>query len=327
MSTQKREARISDVLIDYLTTTRPEAPCLIMNSASARLANALEGTASWNRRAGGAALPTPWPEGGPYASVILRLPKSKSELQLALAMAHAVLAEQGKLFLYGSNDEGIKSAPNHLAPYFDRPVTELTKGKGRIIRAAPTAEKKTTLADWREEVVMETPAGTFTLVSYPGLFAHGRLDAGTETLLTHMPKTEGPVNVLDYGCGTGVIARALLAQNPEARLTLFDNDVLALEAAKENVPQADALLGSKLFDLGAAKFDLILSNPPFHVGKDQDFSALEDLCSQAPKHLARGGKLRMVVQRTAPVAKWLEASFSSSSVVAENKSFRIWEAR
>ncbi|TNE40129.1 MAG: class I SAM-dependent methyltransferase [Alphaproteobacteria bacterium] len=327
MSTHKRDKRLSDVMLDYLADAPPPSPCLIMNDTSGRLEGALEASRVWNRRAGQKAAPTPWPEGGPYASVLLRLPKSKSELTLSLAMAHAVLAEGGKLFLYGSNDEGIKSAAGNLEPYFDRPVTELTKGKGRIIRAAPTKEPKTTLADWRQEVVMETPAGTFTLASYPGLFAHGRLDTGTATLLNHLPKTEGPLSVLDYGCGTGIIARAVLAQNPEARLTLFDNDVLALEAAKENVPGATYVLGSELGDLASTQFDLILSNPPFHVGKDQDFSALEDLCLNASKRLTKGGRLRMVVQRTAPVARWLEESFSSAGIVAENKSFRIWEAR
>lgn len=173
---------------------------------------------------------------------------------------------------------------------------------------------------------MATPEGTYDLISYPGLFAHGRLDPGTEALLTHLPKTEGPVRVLDFGCGTGIISRALLGMNEEAQVTLFDNDVLALEAAKENVPSADTVLGSSLTDLKGRAFDLILSNPPFHTGKDQDFSALEDLCRNAPKILERGGVIRMVVQRTAPVARWLEQSLGGAQVIAENKSFRIWEA-
>jgi 16S rRNA (guanine1207-N2)-methyltransferase len=323
-----RETRVADVMARYMEGHTFQSPLLVINDLSNRLLDMHEGeAAAWNRRAGGKTLATTWPEGGPYQTALLRLPKSKEELSLTLAAARSVLAEDGELFLYGSNDEGIKSATARLEPYFDRAMAEFTKGKCRLLRArSTTAAGRLALSDWQEKITVETPQGQIDLTSYPGIFAHGRLDAGTQVLLDHLPKTSGPVRVLDFGCGSGVLSAALLKTNPEADVTLFDNDALAIRCASQNVPGATARLGSKMADLTDIEVDLILSNPPFHYGKEQDFSALEDLCMSAPKLLSKGGVIRMVVQRTAPAQRFLERAFGSAQVIGENKSFRIWEA-
>ena len=86
------------------------------------------------------------------------------------------------------------------------------------------------------------------------------------------------------------------------------------------------MLGSRMGDLADSRFDLILSNPPFHSGQVQDFAMLEDLCAHAPAHLTRGGTLALVVQRTAPAARLLGDAFGQVDLVAENKSFRVWQA-
>ncbi len=325
-----REPRMAEVISTFCTENPPNAPVLVMNDPTDRVATACgDNVASWHRRAGTNRSASPWPQGGPFQTILLRLPKSKDELTMSLAASHSVLAKGGQLFLYGANDEGIKSAPPRLAPCFDRAVTLLTKGHARLIRATRSKmdAPKPNLAAWKEQVVIETPQGTLDITSYPGVFAHTRLDTGTATLLDRLPKTDGPMRVLDFGCGAGILSAAFLRTNPQADITLFDNDSVALEAARENVPKANTVLGSKLADLDDRQFDLILSNPPIHDGKEQDFSILEDLCRNAPRYLSKKGEIRMVVQRTAPAARLLGESFATVDLIGENKSFRVWRAQ
>jgi 16S rRNA (guanine1207-N2)-methyltransferase len=134
--------------------------------------------------------------------------------------------------------------------------------------------------------------------------------------------------VLDYGCGSGVIAAAALAQQPGLALDVMDNDAVALEAAGENVPGGRRILAARLAEAGPqAAWDAILSNPPLHQGIAEDHGLLERLIADAPAHLARGGVLQIVVQRRVALERLLGKGFAAVSVVAETGRYRVWRAR
>jgi 16S rRNA (guanine1207-N2)-methyltransferase len=132
--------------------------------------------------------------------------------------------------------------------------------------------------------------------------------------------------VLDYGCGSGVIAASARAHAPDIALELLDTDAVALEAARENVTGARLVLGSKLADAGTARYDAVLSNPPLHHGFVEDHVLLEQLIADAPKHLEVGGVLQVVVQRRIPLDRLFTKHFAHVSVVAENNRYRVWRA-
>jgi len=79
-----------------------------------------------------------------------------------------------------------------------------------------------------------------------------------------------PAAALDFGTGTGCIAIALAAKNPNAKITALDISSAALALAKENaarnkVAERIEFLPSDGFAALTAemKFDLIVSNPPY----------------------------------------------------------------
>ena len=164
------------------------------------------------------------------------------------------------------------------------------------------------------------------LAFYPGCFAHGRLDDGTRLLLETLPQLKESARALDFACGTGVIAAALRARAPDARLTLLDADALALDAAKENVPGAEFILSGGLGELAeTARFDLIASNPPIHIGRQEDFSALTALLERGPKLLRPKGALLFVVQRTAGVGRLISAQRKKAEMLSETIAFQVWK--
>jgi len=305
--------------------------CLLANAGGVVLealrAEGLE-VSAWSRRASDLGQPTPWPEGGPYDSILLRLAKSKDEQDMSVAACLSVLREGGSLILFGGNDEGIRSGITALEAACGPAETVSTKGHGRMVRVARPAGDiaRTQLADWRRTGPLEIAGTQRSWVTYPGLFASDRVDEGTALMLGALPNLRAVARVLDFGCGSGVIAAAMRARLPGAQIECLDADTIALLAAAENVAGAVGILGTSLKATGTTRYDAILSNPPLHAGVAEDHTALERLIAQAPKHLRPGGILQMVVQRRLPLGQSLEPLFSEHSVVAENGRFRVWRA-
>jgi 16S rRNA (guanine1207-N2)-methyltransferase len=277
----------------------------------------------------GAQAAAPWPSPGPYDVALLRLPQAKDEQEMAAHACLGTLAEGGRLIVYGGNDEGIRSAGGMLEELCGSVDTLATRGHGRVLavrRPDDPTRLRTQLSDWRRS--MELPVGgrARAWVSYPGIFADGRIDEGTALLLANLPQLPAGACVLDYGCGSGIIAASALALQPELALILIDNDTVALEAARENVPGARVVAGTRITDAGKVTYAAILSNPPLHTGLAEDHAHLKRLVADAPARLAPGGVLQMVVQRRVPLDRLLADGFASATVVVETGSYRVWRA-
>lgn len=283
----------------------------------------------WARRVAGRGEASAWPTAGPFDVALLRLPRAKDEQEMAAHACLGALADSGRLVVWGGNDEGIRSAGRMLERLCGEMATLAVRGHGRVLavrRPAEMAHLRTTLAAWRSVVRLEIAGAMRDWVSYPGLFAAGRIDEGTVLLSGALPPLRSGACVLDYGCGAGAIGAAALAAEPGIALDMLDDDAAALEAARENVPGARLVLGTRLGDAagGRRAWDAILSNPPLHKGFAEDHALLKQLIADAPAHLATGGCLQLVVQRRLPLERLLGEHFASVSVVAEDGRYRVW---
>ena len=293
---------------------------------------------SWHRFARAGRSASAWPPSGPFDAATLRLPRAKDELDMAVHAAASVLEVGAHLWVYGANDEGAGSAGRVIETLMGTARTVGSGGRCRVLEVVRKPDRPSprgTLDAWRRSMSLEIP-GSLEFpgaprewISYPGIFADGGLDAGTCALLESIVTLQRTLQlagrrVLDFGCGSGVIGAFISALEPTARVDLLDADAVALAAAGENVPGA-RLIPSDGFDaLSLERYDLIVSNPPYHEGKAQSARVVEGLVRGASDHLEFGGSLILVTQRRFPLAALMKSTFETVETVLDAGPHRVW---
>ncbi|MCB9758539.1 MAG: class I SAM-dependent methyltransferase [Alphaproteobacteria bacterium] len=341
MSRADRDLAAASLMADALFTAPPvDGPWLVVDDPTAAVTTVLEQRgqpfARWDRFAGGLSSdPSPEPPAGPFGAVAMRMNRAREVLEYALHAAAARVAPGAPLYLYGANDEGARSAGKRLAPLFAEAETVETRRHCRLWRAIRTEEPaRGALADHRREVTLPLPGGAVTLVSYPGVFAKGRLDDGSRLLLTAL--ADAPLGTvrraLDFGCGLGVLALGVRQRFAEVTLHALDADAVAVAAARENLPGASVAVGDRWgalawLDTRAGGYDLIVSNPPLHRGVTLELGLLSDFVEGAARELTPGGALILVTQQHRAAHRVVEEHLGTPQLLAEDGRFRVWLAR
>jgi 16S rRNA (guanine1207-N2)-methyltransferase len=166
------------------------------------------------------------------------------------------------------------------------------------------------------------------LTSGSGVFAKGRVDAGTSVLFR---ETEAPTarRYLDLGCGYGVIGLALakaVAGSVVRGVEVNQRAVLLANENAEALGLADRFEACTPDDVPRDEtYDEIWSNPPVRIGKP----ALHDLLLTWLPRLAPEGRAVLVVGKNLgadSLQRWLEEQGYPTSRLASAKGFRVLEA-
>ncbi|MEM1138423.1 MAG: methyltransferase [Pseudomonadota bacterium] len=284
----------------------------------------------WQRRlaaTGRGEHPSPLPPDGIFEHGFYRLPTAWDEFLLSMQQIAAQIAPGGGLIVYGANDEGIKSAARRLPPAFGPAQTCLVKNHCRVIALSPEPMEAPSLKGALAAVQSIVGERTVRFMTLPGLFAHGRLDAGTKLLIETAealaPPEEG-ATIIDYGCGGGALLSWAKTAAPSSQRVGIDIDSLAGIALAETDPAARFVLAGRLADGDVPPADLLLSNPPIHAGKAQHFGVVEALLADLDAGLTRAGRALIVVQSTVPLARWTPSGFAATAI-ASTPSFTVWQ--
>ena len=79
--------------------------------------------------------------------------------------------------------------------------------------------------------------------------------------------------------------------------------------------------------LAQGKYDLIVSNPPFHRGLRTDLGRARNLFEEAGRHLNGRGRLVVVVQTSLKLLPTLRECAGSVRTLAEDSRYRVLEAQ
>ena len=305
---------------------------LLVNDMAGHLADfltdeAIEST-GWQRLSHGPVLGEPWVPQASFDGCIMRISKSKAAFDMELHAVASVLEPGAPIWICGANDEGIRSIARRASGLFPDITTVDTRNHCRILLGHRTEkdEAKAPLANWLEERQMDLDGRAVSWVTFPGVFGAEKVDFGTQLLLEALPQPEPGLRVLDFACGPGAIGAALMARESSIVLHCTEADAVALEACKYNLPTANHHLGDGWRDLEVNGFDWVVSNPPIHFGKSEDFRVLRSLVTEARQYLSQHGVLWMVVQRRIAMEQMLADHFSTVNLVADGNQFRVWKA-
>jgi 16S rRNA (guanine1207-N2)-methyltransferase len=327
-----RETNAASVVVDLIPTLNLQGRTLVIDDDADVVTPAVRKTDvdvdTWYRKALHGHQARPWVSGDVYEAIFVRYPVSRDMFTLLMHAAAPRLSRDGRMIVYGANDEGIKSVQKALEVFFKKVDVLATKKHSRVVCAQEVEASafKRNLSDWKEKMELSIPLQEkAVLVSYPGLFAHGHLDGGTELLLKSLSvPTKKNARVLDYGCGMGIIGFAIQRTNPTIVLDLIDVDAIAIEAARENIPNATFFTSDGMDVVAGKTYDLIASNPPIHSGKGEDFTVLLRFLEKASRVLSKGGKMYVVVQATVPLQKHLTSFFSEVVLAGKDARYAVW---
>lgn len=258
---------------------------------------------------------------GDSDTLIYYWPKNKPEAQFQLMNILSLLPLGTDIFVVGENRSGVRSAEQILADYC--PLNKVDSARrcglyhGRLEKQP--AFDATAFGD-------SYTLDDLTIHTLPGVFSRDGLDSGSQLLLSTLtPHTKG--KVLDIGCGAGVLSAVLASHSPKVRLTLCDVSAPAVEASRATLAangfEGD-VFASNVFSEVTGRYDMIISNPPFHDGLQTSLEAAQTLIRGAVRHLNSGGELRIVANAFLPYPQVLDETFGFHEVLAQTGRFKVY---
>jgi len=262
---------------------------------------------------------------GSLAAMTMLAPPGTLERRYTLALALRTVAPSGAFTVLAPKDQGGTRLRKEMLA-FGCAIQEEARRHHRIVTCARPANLTgidETLADGGPRKIEE-----LDLWSQPGVFSWDRIDPGTTLLLQHLPALAG--RGADFGCGIGVLARAVLASPKVTQMTLIDIDRRAVQAAQRNID--DARVRFLWNDLrrpnpDLAELDFVVMNAPFHDAGAEDRALTLKFVERAAESLRKGGSCWLVANRHLPYEAALTPLFKRVELKIETGGYKIYAAQ
>jgi len=238
---------------------------------------------------------------------------SNAWMHYGIQLAAYALKAGGRLYIEGAKERGILSLGKHVQEVFGNLETlKISKGQ-RVICALKHAAHS--LAPVAPELAP---------------FAEGKLDEGTSLLLEAL-EVHATDLALDLGCGAGFIGAFIAERAAKGQVTLVDASLTSVAAARHllearGLENAQVLASDGIQEVRAQRFDLVATNPPFHIGGIQTTAIAERFIREAAQVLRPRGRFYLVANRFLKYEPALRACFATVEEVSGNTRFKVLRA-
>lgn len=267
--------------------------------------------------------------------VLLQLPKGLAELE-EIADAVSRWAAPDAVLLAGGRVKHMTLAQNEvLTRFFGRVQPQRAERKSRLIVATDPLPVP---PDPPFPVSTTHPDYGLILCAHGGAFAGDRIDIGTRVLLDVM-RDRAPglaalagregFAALDLGCGTGALATSLALAVPAARIVATDRSAAAVRSARATMlangvaDQVAVTLDDAGSDIPDGSVDLVLLNPPFHLGASVHEGAGRRLIDAAARVLRPGGEVWTVFNSHLDHRRALAAAVGETEQLVRTPKFTV----
>lgn len=250
------------------------------------------------------------------SAVIVTLPRSRDQAEDRIARAAAMAPDI--VVVDGAKTDGIEAIAKGLRERVGL-LGQVSKAHGKCLWFRPSDA----LADWRRPDSLETPDG----ITAPGVFSADGADPASVALAAALPQTlKG--RAADLGAGWGWLSREILRRPGVTALDLVEADHAALGCARRNVtdPRAQFHWADATRWVPETPLDLVVMNPPFHVGRRADPALGRAFVAAAARVLAPHGHLWLVANRHLPYETTLDTLFRDTTEIGGDSRFKILHA-
>ncbi|MFH8251067.1 class I SAM-dependent methyltransferase [Microbacterium sp. B2969] len=261
--------------------------------------------------------------------VLLRLPRSLDALaEIAETIARNA-APSVRVFAAGMVKHMALSMNDVLRASFGRlDVTHARQKARALVAAEPRPDVSPT---WPRR---QTDSATgLVVVSHGAAFAGAAVDIGTRFLLEHLDAAPAAAEAIDLGCGTGVIATWLARTRPGLHVVATDQSAAAVASARETAAangvadRVEVVRDDALSARADRSAELIVLNPPFHIGHVVHRGIALKLFADAGRVLAPGGELWAVWNSHLKYRPDLERLVGPTRQIARNPTFTVTASR
>ena len=268
---------------------------------------------------------------GQFDLALIKAPKTLALLEDQLIRLRPHLLPSTQIIVAGM----IKSLPPSIWKMLERLIgpttTALAKKKARLIFASPDLQLSVPVSPY--PVYYRLEGSDYLICNHANVFSRDSLDIGTRFFLQHLHARQDACDIIDLGCGNGLLGLIAAERNPAATVHFVDESFMAVASARENFHRffgedrhATFRAGDGLEDFEPASADLILCNPPFHQQNTVGDQIAISLFKQSRKVLRKGGELWVIGNRHLNYHVTFDRLFGKYSVVASNAKFVILRA-
>ncbi|OYO00613.1 rRNA (guanine-N2)-methyltransferase [Enemella evansiae] len=253
--------------------------------------------------------------------VLGRLPKSLGALS-EYAQRIAAAADEGvRLLLGGRVKHMTRSMNDTLATRFAEVRASRGRQKSRVLHAGGPRPGP---IDWPRRQHHDDLG--LTLYAHGATFGGTKVDPGTRLLVGALDQLTGPpAAAVDLGCGNGTLT-ALLARRGWP-VTGIDNSRAAVAATGATLTgnglDGRVVLADGLTGVPDDSLDLIVCNPPFHVGTAKDSTPALRMFADAGRVLRPGGEFWAVWNAHLPYLPALRRGIGPTTIVTRDPQFIV----
>ena len=258
--------------------------------------------------------------------VIIQYPKAKAELSFTLSMLQACVPEQTPIIIVGEKNSGINSSKKSVDTFLTHYQKQDSARHCMLFSGLYKELNTFIMDDWFTYYNVEINDESIKVAALPGVFSQKKLDIGTKVLLDNLPQLT-PKELLDFGCGAGVIACALGKVHNACNLTLVDVSALALASATKTL-ELNNLTGQVIASDSLTNikghFDTVITNPPFHQGLKTNYQATEFFLAGIYKQIKMKGSLIVVANNFLTYQPIMAKNFSRVIEKTNQQGFLVY---
>ncbi|ECH9247330.1 23S rRNA (guanine(1835)-N(2))-methyltransferase RlmG [Salmonella enterica subsp. enterica] len=262
--------------------------------------------------------------------VLIKVPKTLALLEQQLRALRKVVTAQTRI-IAGAKARDIHTSTLELFEKVLGPTTTtLAWKKARLINCTFSHPQ---LADAPQTLSWKLEDTGWTIHNHANVFSRTGLDIGARFFMQHLPENlDG--EIVDLGCGNGVIGLSLLAKNPQANVVFVDESPMAVDSSRLNVetnlPEAfercEFMINNALSGVEPFRFNAVFCNPPFHQKHALTDNIAWEMFHHARRCLKINGELYIVANRHLDYFHKLKKIFGNCATIATNNKFVILKA-